>query len=92
MPRKPSKSIARTTKGKGRHYLPASQGAGMTAAGRRAYNAKNKANLKPPVTGKKPSKADAARRKSFCARMGGVVKKAKGPATRARASMKRWKC
>ena len=37
---KPSslKKLRKTTKGKGRHFLPAKQGAGMTAAGRAAYN------------------------------------------------------
>ena len=46
---------------------------GLNAAGRRYYKRKTGANLKPPVTGKakKGSKA-AGRRKSFCARMGGV--------------------
>ena len=32
--------IRKTTKGKGRNYLSTKEGAGMTAAGRKAYNAK----------------------------------------------------
>ena len=37
------------------------------------------------------TKADAARKKSFCARMGAVAAKAKD-GERAKASLKRWKC
>jgi hypothetical protein len=87
-------TIRKTTKGKGRNYLSTKEGAGMTAKGVRAYRKANPGSkLKTAVTGKvkKGSKA-AKRRKSFCARMRGVVKKAKGPATRARASLRRWKC
>lgn len=85
------KPIARTTTGKDRNYRPTEQGAGMTAKGRAAYNAKNDANLKPPAPNPK-TKADAGRKASFCARMEGVVKKAKGPAERAKASLKNWNC
>ena len=63
----------------------------MTAAGRKAYNKKNGSNLKPPAPHPSNS-ADAGRRKSFCARMKGVVAHAKGPATRAKASLKKWNC
>jgi len=86
-----SKPIAHTTKGKGAHYSPTSKGAGMTAAGRTAYNKKNGSNLKPPAPHPTTSK-DAGRRKSFCARMQGVVSHAKGPALRAKASLKKWNC
>jgi len=86
MTKAPSLSVKRGEK------LSAKRGAGLTAKGRAKYNKATGSKLKPPVTGKPKSKADAARKKSFCARMGGVVKKAKGPATRARASMKRWGC
>ena len=71
--------------------LPASQGAGLTAKGRAKYNRATGSDLKPPVTTSKPSKAEAGRRASFCARMGGIVKTAKN-SERARASMRRWKC
>ncbi len=68
---------------------------GLNAAGRKYFKNKTGANLKRPVTGKAPkgSKA-AARRKSFCARMGGV----KGPMvkngkpTRKALALRKWKC
>jgi len=47
--------------------------------------------LKAPAPNPK-TKADEGRKKSFCARMEGVVKKAKGPAERAKASLKNWNC
>lgn len=88
------KPIARTTKGKGAHYQPTSKGAGMTEAGRKAYNAKNNANLKAPAPNPK-TKADAGRKASFCARMSGMpgpMKDEKGQPTRKAASLKRWNC
>jgi len=89
--KKQDKPIARTTTGKGANYKPTDKGAGMTAKGRAEYNAKNNANLKAPAPNPK-SKADAGRKKSFCARMSGVVKNAKGDAPRAKASLKNWNC
>jgi hypothetical protein len=71
--------------------LPASQGAGLTAKGRAKYNAATGSNLKAPAPSPK-TKADQARKDSFCSRMEGVVKNAKGDAERAKASLKRWKC
>lgn len=70
--------------------LPASQGAGLTAKGRAKYNSATGSNLKAPAPNPK-TKADAGRKASFCARMGGVVKKSEN-AERAKASMRRWKC
>lgn len=70
--------------------LSVSKGAGLTAKGRAKYNRVTGSNLKAPAPHPK-TKADAARKKSFCARMGGVVAKSKN-ADRARASMKRWNC
>lgn len=63
----------------------------MSEIGRKRYNAATGSNLKAPAPNPK-TKADAGRKKSFCARMGGVVAKAKGDAPRAKASMKRWGC
>jgi len=63
----------------------------MTAKGRAEYNAKNGSHLKAPAPNPK-TKTDEGRKKSFCARMEGVVKKAKGPAERAKASLKNWNC
>lgn len=76
--------------GKG-EKLPVSRGAGLTAKGREKYNRETGSNLKAPAPTPK-TKADEGRKKSFCARMQGVVEKAKGPAERAKASLKRWKC
>ncbi len=90
---KAEKAIARTTKGKGRHYLSIKEGAGMTEAGRRAHARANGSNLKPPVPNPK-TPAERARKKSFCSRMSGV----KGPTskngelTRKGAALKRWGC
>ena len=74
--------------------LPVSKGAGLTAKGRAKYNAATGSNLKPPAPHPKTEK-DAARRRSFCARMGGMpgpMKDEKGRPTRKAASMKRWNC
>lgn len=70
--------------------LPVSKGAGLTAKGRAKYNRETGPKLKAPAPNPK-TKADAARKKSFCARMGAVAAKAKD-GERARASLKRWKC
>jgi len=71
--------------------LPVSKGAGLTAKGRARYNNATGSNLKAPAPSPKTS-ADKGRKASFCARMSGVVANAKGPAERAKASLKRWKC
>jgi hypothetical protein len=71
---------------------------GLTQKGRDAYNAKG-ANLKPPVT-TPPSKLKAGskaanRRKSFCARMGGMegpMKKPNGEPTRKALALRKWNC
>ena len=70
---------------------PTSQGAGLTAKGREKYNRATGSNLKAPAPNPK-TEADKGRKASFCARMSGVVKNAKGDAERAKASLKRWKC
>ena len=80
--------MRKTTKGKGRTFRTAEEGAGMTAKGVKEYRKKNPGSkLKTAVTGKvkKGSKA-AKRRKSFCARSKGW-KSERGLAAR-----KRWKC
>ena len=77
---------------------PTSQGAGMTAAGVAKYRRRNPGSkLQTAVTESKPrSKARAARRKSFCARSAGQMKKfpkaAKNPNSRLRQARRRWKC
>lgn len=80
----PSLSLGRGEK------LPVSQGAGLTAKGRAKYNRETGSNLKAPAPSPLTEK-DAARKKSFCARMAGVVRKSKN-SERAKASMRRWKC
>jgi Domain of unknown function (DUF6321) len=82
---KHDKPIPKTTTGKGKNYLPTSEGAGMTAKGRAEYNAKNGSHLQAP-------QASGSRHDSFCARMKGVVANAKGDAPRAKASLRRWHC
>ena len=78
-------AIRKTTKGKGRHYLSTKEGAGMTDAGRKAYNKKTGSNLKPPAPNPKTEK-DKARKKSFCARSSGWT------GERGKAARRRWKC
>lgn len=91
------KPIRRTTKGKGANYRPTSKGAGMTEKGVKEYRRKNPGSkLKTAVTEKDPSPARAKRRKSFCARSKGQMKKfpeaAKDPNSRLRQARRRWKC
>lgn len=88
----------RKTIGKGGNYRKTKSGAGMTKKGVSAYKRANPgSNLKTAVTGKvkKGSKA-ANRRKSYCARSAGQMKKfpsaAKNPNSRLRQARKRWKC
>mgnify|MGYP001308385466 FL=1 len=69
---------------------------GLTAKGRRKYNAATGSNLKAPVTKKKNlTPKERARRKSFCARMSGMpgpLKDKKGRPTRKALALKRWRC
>ena len=81
-----------------KNFRSTKSGAGMTQAGVMSYRKKNPGSkLKTAVTGevKKGSK-DAKRRKSFCARSAGQMKKfpkaAKDPNSRLRQARKRWKC
>jgi hypothetical protein len=69
---------------------PTSQGAGLTAKGREKYNRATGSNLKAPAPNPK-TEADKGRKASFCARMAPIATKA-GEGSRAKASMKRWKC
>ena len=69
---------------------------GLTAKGRAKYNRATGSNLKAPVTGKvKAGSAAAKRRKSFCARMGGMkgpLKKPDGTPTRKALALRKWNC
>lgn len=88
MPKTPKLSIAKGDK------LPVSRGAGLTAKGRAKINKATGSNLKAPAPHPK-TKADAGRKRSFCARMSGMpgpMKDEKGRPTRKAASLKRWNC
>ncbi len=81
-----------------KNFRPTEKGAGMTRAGVAAYRRANPGSkLKTAVTGKvkKGSKA-ANRRKSYCARSAGQMKKfpkaAANPNSRLRQARRRWKC
>ena len=87
----PLNKLRKTTKGKGRHFLTAKEGAGMTAAGRRAYNKQTGGNLKAPQPG------GGKRKRSYCARSAGQMKMhnincSKTPEKRICAARRRWKC
>lgn len=76
---------------------PTKQGAGMTTKGVRKYRKQNPGSkLQTAVTEKKPTGKRAARRKSFCARSLGQMKKfpkaAKNPNSRLRQARRRWRC
>ena len=89
--------IPKTT-GKGGNYRNTKDGAGMSAKGLAAHRKANPGSkIKKAVTGKvKAGSKDAKRRKSFCARSAGQMKKfpkaAKDPNSRLRQARKRWKC
>ena len=76
---------------------PTKQGAGLTAKGVAKYRRQNPGSkLQTAVTEKKPTGKRAARRKSFCARSAGQMKKfpkaAKNPNSRLRQARLRWRC
>lgn len=69
-----------------RHQSPTG---GLNAAGRAHFKKTEGANLKPPQP------EGGARKRSFCARMGGVkgpMKDSKGRATRKALALRKWKC
>ena len=82
----------------GGHKRPTKAGAGMTKKGVRKYRKENPGSkLKTAVTGKvKKGSTAAKRRKSYCARSAGQMKKfpkaAKNPNSRLRQARKRWRC
>jgi hypothetical protein len=70
---------------------------GLNAKGRAYFKRTEGADLKPPVSAKQAAKSPkaAGRRKSFCARMGGVkgpMKDEKGRPTRKALALKKWNC
>ncbi len=94
MSRRKSKMPPRNKK----NFRSTKAGAGMTEAGVKAYRRANPGSkLKTAVTGKvKKGSKDAKRRKSFCARSAGQMKKfpkaAANPNSRLRQARRRWKC
>ena len=72
------------------YYRSTETGAGLTQKGAKHFG------IHTAVTGKvKPGSTAAKRRKSFCARMGGMpgpMKDEKGQPTRKAASLRRWRC
>ena len=96
--KKKSKGMGIKTSVKSGNFRPTKQGAGMTKKGVAAYRKANPGSkLKTAVTGKvKQGSKDAKRRKSFCARSLGQMKKfpkaAKDPNSRIRQARRRWKC
>lgn len=92
-------TIPKTTKGPGANYRPTKSGAGMTQKGVMAYRRANPGSkLKTAVTGKvKPGSKAAMRRKSYCARSLGQLKRSSqktqnDPNSRIRQARRRWKC
>ena len=81
-----------------KNFRSTKSGAGMTQAGVKAYRRLNPGSkLKTAVTGKvKPGSKAAKRRKSYCARSAGQMKKfpkaARDPNSRLRQARRRWKC
>ena len=73
---------------------------GLNAKGRASYERENPgSDLKAPVSSKtaskNPSGKAAGRRKSFCARMGGMpgaMKKPNGEPTRKALALRKWDC
>jgi hypothetical protein len=97
MAEKKRKQASIKTSVKSGNFRPTKAGAGMTQKGVDAVNRKTGGNLKTAVTGKvKPGSKAAKRRKSYCARSAGQMKKfpkaAKNPNSRLRQARKRWKC
>ena len=74
-----------------------SKSGGLNRKGVASYRAANPGSkLKTAVTEKKPTGKRATRRKSYCARSAGQMKKfpkaARNPNSRLRQARKRWKC
>jgi|TARA_B110000977_G_C10637272_1_gene322620 hypothetical protein len=91
------KPKAKMPKRNKKNFRPTKSGAGMTEKGVKAYRKANPGSkLQTAVTEKKPTGKRAARRKSFCARSAGQMKKfpkaAKNPNSRLRQARRRWKC
>jgi len=93
-----AKAIRKTTTGKGANYRSTKSGAGMTKKGVAAYRRANPGSkLQTAVTESKPTGKRASRRKSYCARSLGQLKRSSqktqnDPNSRIRQARRRWKC
>lgn len=73
---------------------------GLSSAGRAKYNRATGGNLQAPVSSEQAKKSPkaAARRASFCSRMGGMkakltsAKTAKDPNSRINKALRKWDC
>ena len=80
------------------NFRPTKSGAGMTRKGVRAYRRANPGSkLQTAVTEKNPKGKRAARRRSYCARSLGQLKRSSAktrndPNSRIRQARRRWKC
>jgi hypothetical protein len=100
MPKERKKKKGKGMKGmsiKSGDKRPTKKGAGLTAKGVAKYRRQNPGSkLQTAVTEKKPTGKRAARRRSFCARSAGQMKKfpkaAKNPNSRLRQARRRWRC
>ena len=100
MPKEKKKKKGKGMKGmsiKSGDKRPTKKGAGLTAKGVAKYRRQNPGSkLQTAVTEKNPKGKRAARRKSFCARSAGQMKKfpkaAKDPNSRLRQARRRWRC
>ncbi len=75
------------------HYRATEDGAGLTRKGAKAHGIKTAVTTPPSKLD--PNGKAAKRRKSFCARMGGMkgpMKDEKGRPTRKAMSLRRWNC
>lgn len=98
MATKKRKSNPIKTSVKSGNFRSTKSGAGMTKKGVAAYRRANPGSkLKTAVTEKKPSKARAKRRSSYCSRSAGQMKMhniscKKTPKKRICAARRRWRC
>tara|TARA_R110000772_G_scaffold179646_1_gene290992 strand:+ start:163 stop:696 length:534 start_codon:yes stop_codon:yes gene_type:complete len=97
--KKAKKGMGIKTSIKSGNFRPTKSGAGMTSKGVKAYRRANPGSkLKTAVTGKvKPGSKSARRRKSYCARSLGQLKRSSkktqnDPNSRIRQARRRWKC
>ena len=92
-------AIRKTTKGSNANYRPTKKGAGMTAKGVARYRRANPGSkLKTAVTKTSGLTArEKSRRKSYCARSAGQLRKSSAktrndPNSRIRQARRRWRC